>query len=132
MKTTKPTKLQSKIKGDIAKATCPSRGVLDLIADKWTVLIIHTLATQTMRHNELARALGDISQKVLTQALRKLERNGIIIRTVFPVVPPRVEYALSPLGRSLIGVLGTLSSWAESHFVQVVHAREKFDNIPKK
>ena len=121
------TKANSKAKGDIGKSTCPSRGVLDLIADKWTVLIIHTLAKATMRHNELARALGDISQKVLTQALRKLERNGIIIRTVFPVVPPRVEYALSPLGRSLITVLGTLSSWAETHFTQVTHARERFD-----
>lgn len=123
METTKHT---SK-KGDISRATCPSRGVLDLIADKWTVLIIHTLDKKTMRHNELARALGDISQKVLTQGLRKLERSGIVTRTVYPVVPPRVEYALSPLGRSLIGVLGTLSLWAESHFPEVVRSREHFD-----
>ncbi len=116
-------------KGDVTKKECPSREVLDLIADKWTVLIIHTLAKQTMRHNELARALGDISQKVLTQGLRKLERNGIIARTVYPVVPPKVEYALSPLGRSLIGVLGTLSSWSESHFPEVLTARVKFDKV---
>ena len=125
------TKVHTK-RGDITSTTCPSRGVLDLIADKWTVLIIHTLNKKTMRHNELARALGDISQKVLTQGLRKLERNGIIARTIYPVVPPRVEYALTPLGRSLIGVLGTLSSWAESHFPQVVSARERFDHSAKK
>lgn len=127
-----PIKTTGKKKGDISSATCPSRGVLELIADKWTVLIIHTLEKKTMRHNELARALGDISQKVLTQGLRKLERSGIITRTVFPVVPPRVEYALSPLGRSLIGVLGTLSHWAENHFPEVVRSREHFDNIVKK
>ena len=121
----------NKKKGDIKNVTCPSRGVLDLVADKWTVLIIHTLNKKKMRHNELARAVGDISQKVLTQCLRKLERNGIIIRTVFPVVPPHVEYSLSPLGLSLIGVLGTLSSWAETHFSQVDRARAHFDSKKK-
>lgn len=112
--------------------TCPSREVLTLIADKWTVLIIHTLSGKTLRHNELARALGDISQKVLTQALRKLERNGIITRTVYPVVPPKVEYALSPIGRSLVSTLNTLSSWAETHFPEVLSARESFDRQEKK
>ena len=73
----------TKQKGDVSKTTCPSREVLTLIADKWTVLIIHTLSDKTLRHNELSRSLGDISQKVLTQALRKLERNGIITRTVY-------------------------------------------------
>ena len=127
-----PIKSIKKKKGDVSLATCPSREVLDLIADKWTVLIIHTLDKKTMRHNELARALGDISQKVLTQGLRKLERSGIVSRTVFPVVPPRVEYALSPLGRSLIGVLGTLSHWAENNFPEVVRSREHFDKIATK
>lgn len=127
-----PIKTKPKKKGDISCATCPSRGVLELIADKWTVLIIHTLERKTMRHNELARALGDISQKVLTQGLRKLERSGIITRTVYPIVPPRVEYALSPLGRSLIGVLGTLSHWAENNFSEVIRSREHFDKAVKK
>lgn len=122
-----PKKETLQKKGDISKAGCPSREVLDLVADKWTVLIIHTLAKKTMRHNELARHLSDISQKVLTQALRKLERNGIITRTVFPVVPPKVEYALTPLGISLIGVLSMLTKWAEDHFPEVVAARKKFD-----
>ena len=118
---------KTKQKGDVSKTTGPSREVLTLIADKWTVLIIHTLSDKTLRHNELSRSLGDISQKVLTQALRKLERNGIITRTVYPVVPPKVEYALSPIGRSLVSTLGTLSSWAETHFPEVLSARERFD-----
>lgn len=106
---------------------CPSREVLDIIADKWTVLIIHNIAKGPMRHNELSRALGDISQKVLTQGLRKLERNGIVARTVYPVVPPKVEYALTPLGASLVDVLFTLTVWADQHFPEVINARKKFD-----
>lgn len=119
------------MKADVRKVGCPSRDVLDLIADKWAVLIIYTLSRGTLRHNELARALDDISQKVLTQALRKLERNGIVQRTVFPVVPPRVEYALTPLGTSLVGVLRTLTAWAEHNFTAVETARKEFD-IPSK
>lgn len=126
------TKNKHTTKGDVSKTGCPSREVLALIADKWTVLIIHALANRTLRHNELARELGDISQKVLTQGLRKLERNGIITRTVYPVVPPKVEYVLSPIGRTLINALTPLSSWAESHFDEVLSARERFDKLPKK
>ena len=118
-------------KGDILKASCPSREVLDLIADKWTVLIIYTLAGKTFRNNELARSLGDISQKVLTQCLRKLERNGLVKREIFPVVPPHVEYALTPLGRSLTQVLGSMTQWTEKHFPEVNAARTKFDKQDK-
>ncbi len=114
-------------KGDVDTVGCPSRGVLDLIANKWTVLILHTLSGSAMRHNELARALGDISQKVLTQNLRALERNGFILRTVYPVVPPHVEYALSPLGKKLLGAVETITKWAEGNFRDVVLARERFD-----
>ena len=117
----------TKQKGDVSKKECPSREVLALIADKWTVLIIHALSGKTLRHNELSRALGDISQKVLTQGLRKLERNGVIVRIVYPVVPPKVEYSLSPIGESLVGTLKTISLWAETHFGEVLSAREKFD-----
>ena len=118
-----------KPRGHIDRPDCPSRSTLDMIADKWTVLIIYTLDKKTMRHNELARALGDISQKVLTQVLRKLERNGIVVRTVFPVVPPRVEYALTPLGKSLLPVLGTLAGWTEGHFNEVARARARYDVV---
>lgn len=116
------------ISGTLCPSGCPSREVLDIIADKWTVLIIHNISKGPMRHNELSRALGDISQKVLTQGLRKLERNGIVERTVYPVVPPKVEYALTTLGTSLIGVLSTLAVWSDKHFPEVISARKKFDD----
>lgn len=116
------------IKKPLCPSGCPSREVLDIIADKWTVLIIHHLAKGPMRHNELSRALGEISQKVLTQGLRKLERNGIVVRTVYPVVPPKVEYALTTLGTSLVDVLSTLAVWSDKHFPEVINARKKFDN----
>lgn len=119
---------KNKLNGTLCPSGCPSREVLDIIADKWTVLIIHNLAKGSMRHNELARALGEISQKVLTQGLRKLERNGIVARTVYPVVPPKVEYALTPLGASLINVLSTLAIWSDKNFPEVISARKKFDN----
>lgn len=114
---------------ELCPSGCPSREVLDIIADKWTVLIIHSIAAGPKRHNELARSLGDISQKVLTQGLRKLERNGIVLRTVYPVIPPKVEYALSPLGKSLISMLTTLAEWSEKHFHEVLSARKKFDKV---
>src|SRR5262249_9172592 len=81
---------------------CPSRLVLDRIADKWTALVIQILAGGTMRYAALQRQIGGISQKMLTQTLRSLERDGLVQRTVHPVVPPKVEYSLTKLGRTLI------------------------------
>ena len=81
---------------------CPSRLVLDRIADKWTALVIQILAGGTMRYAALQREIGGISQKMLTQTLRSLERDGLVQRTVHPVVPPKVEYSLTKLGRTLI------------------------------
>ena len=95
---------------ELCKEGCTSREVLAIIASKWTVLIIHRLSKATMRHNELSRALGGISQKVLTQELRKLERNGIIVRTIYPVVPPKVEYGLTTLGKNLLPLLRSAES----------------------
>src|SRR5205823_1720863 len=88
--------------GSVMDAQCPSRLVLDRIADKWTALVIQVLAHGTMRYAALQREIGGISQKMLTQTLRSLERDGLIQRTVHPVVPPKVEYALTRLGRTLI------------------------------
>lgn len=79
-----------------------------------------------MRHSELQRAIAGISQKVLTQTLRNLERNGIVARTVYPVVPPQVEYALTPLGKSLVGILSEVCMWAKSHYAEVEEARTKY------
>jgi DNA-binding HxlR family transcriptional regulator len=98
---------------------CPSRLVLDRIADKWTALIIQILASGTMRYAALQREIGGISQKMLTQTLRSLERDGLVHRTVHPVVPPKVEYSLTKLGRTLIEPLQALCRWSEKHLAEL-------------
>lgn len=94
---------------------CPSRLVLDRIADKWTALIIQILARGTLRYSALHRTIGDISQKMLTQTLRSMERDGLVRRKVHPVASPKVEYTLTPLGRTLIEPLQALCRWSEKH-----------------
>lgn len=111
----------------VCNAQCPSRQVLDLIADKWTAIVIYCLSKGTKRYSELQREIGGISQKMLTQTLRSLERDGIVSRMVYPVVPPMVEYSLTPLGETLIEPLCQLCKWAETHISEVETAREKYD-----
>jgi DNA-binding HxlR family transcriptional regulator len=103
----------------VMDAQCPSRLVLDRIADKWTALIIQLLSKKTMRYAELQREIGGISQKMLTQTLRSLERDGLVDRKVYPVVPPKVEYSLSRLGRTLIDPLRALCRWSEKHLPEL-------------
>jgi len=103
----------------VMDAQCPSRLVLDRIADKWTALIIQLLSKRTMRYAELQREIGGISQKMLTQTLRSLERDGLVDRKVYPVVPPKVEYSLSRLGRTLIEPLRALCRWSEKHLPEL-------------
>ena len=103
----------------VLDAQCPSRLVLDRIADKWTALIIQILARGTMRYAALQREIGGISQKMLTQTLRGLERDGLVQRTVHPVVPPKVEYSLTRLGRTLIEPLLALCRWSEKHLAEL-------------
>ena len=98
---------------------CPSRLVLDRIADKWTALVIQILARGTLRYGALKREIGDISQKMLTQTLRSLERDGLIRRKVYPSAAPKVEYALTPLGRTLIEPLNGLCRWTEKHLPEL-------------
>jgi DNA-binding HxlR family transcriptional regulator len=105
--------------GSVMDAQCPSRLVLDRIADKWTALIIQVLAHGTKRYAALQREIGGISQKMLTQTLRSLERDGLVRRTVHPVVPPKVEYALTRLGRTLIEPLQALCRWSEKHLSEL-------------
>jgi DNA-binding HxlR family transcriptional regulator len=93
--------------------------VLDRIADKWTALVIQILARGTRRYAELQRAIGGISQKMLTQTLRSLERDGLVQRKVHPVVPPKVEYSLTRLGRTLIEPLHALCRWSEKHLAEL-------------
>ena len=98
---------------NILNPNCGSRRVLDAIADKWTIITVCVLARGTRRFGQLQREIGGISQRMLTQTLRDLERDGIVKRSVYPVVPPRVEYSLTPLGDSLVEVLTAVSHWAE-------------------
>ena len=107
---------------------CPSRLILARIADKWTALIIGILAqSERRRFNELRRMIGGISQKMLTQTLRDLERDGLVRRTIYPEVPLRVEYELTLLGRTLCGPLGSLTQWAHDHIDEVKRSQSRFD-----
>jgi DNA-binding HxlR family transcriptional regulator len=107
---------------------CPKISqVLARVGEKWSVLIIIMLAARPRRFSELKRAIGGISQRMLTLSLRGLERDGLVKRTVFPVVPPRVEYELTPLGRSLHAPVSALGDWARSHLAEIDAARAEFD-----
>jgi DNA-binding HxlR family transcriptional regulator len=113
----------SGLRADAFCDTCPTRAALDRIAGKWTVLIVDLLGDGTMRFSELFRRIRGISQKMLTQTLRELEADGYVTRTVHAAVPPRVEYALTPLGRSLHDLLAQVRDWAEVHINEVIAAR---------
>jgi DNA-binding HxlR family transcriptional regulator len=107
---------------------CSIRIVLDRIADKWTVLVISLLsAGEPRRFSELRRAIEGISQKMLTQTLRDLERDGLISRKIYPEVPPRVEYTLTALGETLCVPIAQLGEWARGHVDEVKHAQAAFD-----
>ena len=108
-------------------ASCPTRTVLDTIADRWTTLVIDLLSAGPLRFGALRRAIGGISQKMLTQTLRALERDGLVHRRVYPTTPPSVEYALTPLGRTLTEPLGALTAWSVAHIDEVQAARAAFD-----
>ena len=110
---------------------CPTRQVLDLIADKWTVLVIRRLSDGTLRFAQLRRSVDGISQKVLTNILRGLERDGIVTRRIYASVPPKVEYSLTSLGRSLCGLVEGICDWAEANIEHVQTAREEYARTPR-
>ncbi|MFZ2872360.1 winged helix-turn-helix transcriptional regulator [Zavarzinia sp.] len=112
---------------DAFSAQCPTRQILDRIADKWTVLLLGLLASRTMRFNELRRGIDGLSQKVLSQTLKSLERDGLVTRAAYPTVPVTVEYAITDLGRTLAATLEPLRLWAEGHMEAVEKARIDFD-----
>lgn len=113
--------------GNVYDPSCSARDALELIASKWAMLILPALAGGPMRNSGLLRKIGGISQKMLTQTLRELERNGLVLRRDMHMVPPHVEYRLSPLGASLSDALIVLDRWAERHFPELDAAREQFD-----
>jgi DNA-binding HxlR family transcriptional regulator len=118
-----PTQVRPHLPGDCAAVAA----ILSRIGDKWSVLIVMTLAGGPKRFNELKRGIGGISQRMLTLTLRGLERDGLAKRTVFPTIPPRVEYALTPLGHSLRVPIEALGEWALTHTEVVADARRAFD-----
>lgn len=109
------------------RRTCPSHAVLETLAGKWTYLVVSALKRGVLRNSEIARIVEGISPKMLAQTLRELERDGLVERTVFPEVPPRVEYALTPLGLELAGLMDTIRRWGEAHVPQILAARREYE-----
>ncbi len=107
--------------------TCRAREVLQRVGDKWSVLVIDLLGQDTKRFTELHRAIDGITARMLTVTLRGLERDGIVTRTIHPVIPPRVEYTLTPMGRTLLCTIGQLVAWTDTHLPEIEAARAAYD-----
>lgn len=118
---------EAKLKYNVFLAECPSRQLLDTLSDKWVVLVLVALAAGKQRHAELARKIAGVSQKMLTQTLRSLERDGMVTRTVTPTVPVRVDYELTALGADLSDEVRALKAWAEKYMPRVLAARRAYD-----
>jgi DNA-binding HxlR family transcriptional regulator len=114
---------------NVMKAACPTRQVLRRVGDKWSMLVIAALGDDgTLRFSELSRTIDGITQKMLTQTLRALERDGLVEREVFPTVPVTVQYSLTPLGHSLAEAIGTIRDWAYGHMDEITAARHAYDD----
>ena len=101
--------------------------IMDLVGDKWTLLVVYTLGDGTMRFSELRRRAAPISQKMLTQTLRGLERHGMVDRAVLPTAPPQVEYSLTKLGKSFLATAGIICAWTRDNMIEITESRERFD-----
>ena len=112
--------------GDVMSG-CRIREILERVGDKWSLQVIFHLGDGPLRFTVLKRSIDGVSQRMLTVTLRGLERDGIVSRTMYPVIPPRVEYALTPLGATLLDAAGTLVSWADAHLAEVDAARAAYD-----
>lgn len=104
---------------NVLELGCPTRKTLELLSSTWTVLVVHALAEGTHRYSELKARVEGVTHKMLAQTLRALERDGLVYRKVYPVVPPKVEYTLTGLGLTLVPVLGALCRWSEDHYAEV-------------
>jgi DNA-binding HxlR family transcriptional regulator len=118
-----------KLEYNVYEDKCPTRMVLNRLADKWALLVLDRLKNETVRFNQLRRDLKGVSQKVLSQTLKKLERDGLILRTVIPTVPVSVEYALTPLGQTLTDSVAALTHWAEHNMDEVLAAQKAYDEV---
>ena len=112
---------------DVFEDRCPTRLVLDRLADKWALLVLDRLRGEPVRFNGLRRDIKGVSQKVLSQTLKALERDGLVTRSVFPTVPVTVEYAMTPLGRTLTETVAALAHWAERNMDEVLAAQAAYD-----
>lgn len=110
-----------------ATTSCELRDLLDRLGDKWSLLVVELLGAGARRFSELHREIDEISQRMLTLTLRHLERDGLVQRTVYPVVPPRVDYELTPLGRSLLAIVEPLVGWTREHRGEIAAARDTYD-----
>jgi DNA-binding HxlR family transcriptional regulator len=117
----------SKTRANPFNASCPSQDILALIGGKWSMLLLCILGDGPVRNGELARRAGGISQKMLTQTLRELERHGIVHREDYAEVPPRVEYSLTPLGRSLARLVRGIEEWVESNYSRMAQVARAYD-----
>ena len=120
-------RVHAKAEFDAYLAACPSRLLLDRISDKWVTLVICSLEDGPQRFSEVSRRLAGVSQKMLTQTLRTLERDGLVTRSVTASVPVRVDYALTPLGESLLEPIKHVKAWAERHVPEVLEAQRGYD-----
>lgn len=116
---------------NVLSAACPTRQVVNRIGDRWSLLVLYALENGTLRFQELRRTVEGVSQKMLTQTLRTLERDGLVSRTVYPSVPPKVEYALTPLGRGLTKRIAAIREWAYDNIDTIEQARADFDSRPR-
>ena len=118
--------MSKQLSGDLARADSLAREIFSDIANKWALLIIETIGDSTKRFTELKVEVDGISHKMLTQNLRLLERNGLVVRVVHPTVPPRVDYELTPMGREFVDLIDGLLSWIERHERAILGSRERF------
>ena len=118
---------EAALRYDAYVASCPTRQLLERISDKWVTLVLSALAGGPQRYSDLSRRIAGVSQKMLTQTLRSLERDGLVSRAVTPSVPVRVDYALTPLGATLMPLLAHIKEWAEQHMDEVAAARAGYE-----
>ena len=127
LRAARPRPAAGVVPGDVFDPDCPTRLVLSRIGDKWTSLVVLLLSDGPLRFSELRTRVGRVAPKVLTQTLRRMERDGLLAREVFAEVPPRVEYSLTELGRSLVGPISAVSDWAETHVDRITAAQAAYD-----
>jgi DNA-binding HxlR family transcriptional regulator len=116
-------------KGNVFDPNCPTRLILDRLGDKWTVLVVLRLRSGPLRFTELRDGIGQVAPKVLTQTLRRMERDGLLTREVFPEIPPRVVYTLTPMGASLTAPISVLTDWAETHMPAITRSQQQYDAV---